>query len=258
MVKNSFTLFILILLSTNITLAQSDSETNPRPTSTQKKKPKFTFLPMFYVGAQGGFLYSGIEWSEKQAEPVELVNILLQNENERASQGLISTEKRPTYGHQYYQFELGFRSSFYQILAYGGSGKFYQSANNFSRYGLSGGLTIPLGRWIDIFGNVHIEKDNSMNGANLITLKYDESLSPAKRAAAEKLIFHYKDPNGQGAGFVTSQTATYWSMGARIKKSFARDRFGVYIGGQYLKSFIVPEREKIVAMSVNGGIYLSF
>lgn len=258
MVKNSFTLFLLILLSLNISLAQSDSETANRPTSTQKKKPKFTFLPMFYAGAQGGFMYSGIEWSERQAEPVELVNILLQDESQRDSKGLISTEKRPTYGHQYYQAEIGFRSSFYQIFAYGGSGKFYQSANNFSRYGLCGGLTIPLGRWIDIFGNVHIEKDNSMNGANLITLKYDESLSPAKRAAAEKLIFHYKDPEGQGAGFVTSQTATYWSAGLRIKKTFLRDRFGIYIGGQYLKSFIVPDREITTAMTANGGIYLSF
>jgi hypothetical protein len=253
--KKSSTLFLLFYLSLNITLAQSNKN---RPVSSQNKRSNFTFLPMFYVGAQGGFMYSGIEWSDVQAEPVELVNILLTNENERSSKGLISTEKRPTYGHEYYQLELGFRSSFYQLFAYGGSGKFYQTASNFSRYGISAGLTIPIGRWLDIFGNVHFEKDNSMNGANLITLKYDDSLSPAKRAAAEKLIFYYKDRDGQGAALVTSQTATYWSAGARIKKTLMTDRFGIYIGGQYLRNFVVPDREITTTLMINGGVYLSF
>ncbi len=253
----TFTILSIIFVFISSLQAQSEAA-EKRPTCAQKKRPKNTLWPSFYLGAQGGFMYSGVEWDEKQIEPITDVNTLLENENERASSGMISTEKRPTYGHQYYMAEVGFRSSFYQLFAYGGSGKFYQDVNNIGRYGIGAGLTIPIGTWLDIFGNVQIERDNSMNGMNLITLKYDESLSAKKRAAAERLIMCYKDPNCQGAGFVTSQTAQYYSFGARMKKTFFRERAAFYIGGQYLQSLRKAELENTTAMTVNGGMYFMF
>ncbi len=262
----NFTIYTFLLLNVASANAQRiDAEDRPmthspqsRPTCTQKKQPKNTFWPSFYLGAQGGFMYSGIEWGAKQAEPVELVNILLEDETQRSSSGLISTEKRPTYGHRFAMAEVGFRSSFYQAFAYGGSGKFYSEVNSISRYGLGGGLTLPIGTWFDIFANYQVEYDNSMNGMNLVTLKYDESLSPKKRAAAEKLILHYDDPTGQGAGFVTSQTAQYWSAGARLKKTFFKQRAAIYISGQFLQSMQKPEIESISALTISGGTYFMF
>jgi hypothetical protein len=97
-----------------------------------------------------------------------------------------------------------------------------------------------------------------MNGMNLVTLKYDESLSPKKRAAAEKLILHYDDPTGQGAGFVTSQTAQYWSAGARLKKTFFRQRAAFFISGQYLQSVEKLDMESISALTMSGGTYFMF
>jgi hypothetical protein len=252
-----FTIITICLGSLTLGKAQT-SKPERRPVSAQKNYPKYTFGPSFFLGFQGGFVSSGIEWGSSQIRPVELVNILLEDENQRSSTGLISTEKKPTYSHPTYTAELGFRSSFYQVFAYGGSGKFYIDPKPLSRYGIGGGLNIPIGTWLDIFGNIQMEYDNSMNGMNLITLKYDESLSPKKRAAAEELILCYKDPNCQGAGFVTSQTAQYWSFGTRLKKTFFRQKAAFYISGNYLQSFQKEGMESITALYLNGGMYFSF
>jgi hypothetical protein len=254
-----FTHSLFFLLLTFQVSAQSDAAGTKRPVAAHKKTARhLTLMPTFTVSAQGGFMYSGIEWASTQAEPVELVNILLEDETQRSQSGLISTETRPVYGHPYMTAELGFRSSFYQVMAYGGTGKFYNNIKTVSRYGIAGGLNLPISRWFEVYGNMHFEYDNSMNGMNLVTINYDASLSDKKRAAAEKLIMYYKDPNGQGAGFVTSQTAQYWSVGARIKKSFSRDRSAIFIGSQYLQSLKKPNRENITALTINGGIYVGF
>jgi hypothetical protein len=253
----TFTILSLLFSFITTTEAQTDV-VEKRPTSVQKKQTRYTILPEFFLDARGGFMYSGIEWGTNQIRPVELVNTLLQDETQRSSSNMISTEKRPTYGHPFAVAEVGFRSSFYQIFAYGGSGKFYQEVNSISRYGLGAGLNLPLGKWLDIFGNIQIEKDNSMNGMNLVTLNYDESLSDKKRAAAEELILCYKDPNCQGAGFVTSQTVQYWSVGARMKKTFFRQKAAFYIGGQFLQSMPKPNMEMTTALMLNGGTYIMF
>lgn len=249
-------LLVFCSISTQVA-AQSDNTT--RPVAKGKQKNWHTILPEIYVGVQSGFMYSGVEWGKSQIKPVELVNTLLQDELQRSSSGVISTEKRPTYGHPYALAELGFHSSFYQVFAYGGSGKFYQDAKNFSRIGLGVGANLPIGHMFDLYGNFQIEKDNSMNGMNLITLKYDDSLSDKKRAAAEELIMCYKDPNCTGAGFVTSQTSQYYALGARFKKKFFRQRGMIYIGAQYLQSIRVTEdAETSTTVTMNGGINFNF
>lgn len=183
-------------------------------------KAQENFIPHWMIQPKGGFTYAGINWGSGQIKPVMLVNILLQDEELRQT-SWVGTEDRPTYAATLVEVQGGIAAKYYQIYALLGSGRFDRSGVLPRRYGLGLSAQYPITEWCMPNFGLSIQRDGSINGKNLVLLKYN-NLSEIKREASEELILCYKDPNCSGAGFVTTQTRSYMNIGCSIHKKLGK------------------------------------